>query len=102
MGRVVDIFAWTLNIFDGYTDNTSKNGSFCEELPSENDFEAVLATSCCYDYDTNTSEAVQKIATDQNEYHKCPSGFMICWIAKIYQSINNSENDWLLGHLRRS
>ena len=43
---------------------TVKNGGFCEELLSENDFEAVLATFCCYDYCANASEAVQKIATD--------------------------------------
>ena len=42
---------------------TAKNGSFCEELLSENDFEAVLANFCCYDYGANTSEAVQKIST---------------------------------------
>ena len=40
-----------------------KNGSFCEELLSENDFEAVLANFCCYDYDANAFEAVQKIST---------------------------------------
>ena len=28
---------------------TAKNGDFCEELDSENDFEVVLATFCCYD-----------------------------------------------------
>ena len=39
---------------------TAKNVGFCEELLSENDFEAVLATFCCYDYGANTSEAVQK------------------------------------------
>ena len=38
---------------------------FCEELLSENDFEAVLATFCCYDYGANTSDAIQKIAADQ-------------------------------------
>ena len=42
---------------------TEKNGSFCEELFSENDFEAVLANFCCYDYGANASEAVQKIST---------------------------------------
>ena len=40
-----------------------KNGTFCEELLSENDFEAVLVNFCCYDYGTNASEAVQKIST---------------------------------------
>ena len=29
---------------------TAKNGSFCEELLSENDFEAVLVNFCCYKY----------------------------------------------------
>ena len=37
--------------------------SFCEELLSENDFEAVLASFCCYDYGANAPEAVQKIST---------------------------------------
>ena len=35
------------------------------------DFEAGLATFCCYDNGPKTSEAVQKIATDQKEYRKC-------------------------------
>ena len=43
---------------------TAKNGGFWEELVSENDFEAVLATSCCYDHGAKASEAVQKIAAD--------------------------------------
>ena len=30
--------------------NTAKNGGFCEELLSENDFEAVLVNFCCYEY----------------------------------------------------
>ena len=34
-------------------------------MPSENGFEAVLATFCCYDHDAKASEAVQKIATEQ-------------------------------------
>ena len=28
---------------------TAKDGGFCEELPSENDFEAVLVNFCCYE-----------------------------------------------------
>ena len=40
------------------------------ELFSENDFEAVLITFC-YDYGANASEAVQKMATDPKDYHKC-------------------------------
>ena len=43
---------------------TGKNGRFCgEELHNENDFDAVLANFCCYDYGANASEAVQKIST---------------------------------------
>ena len=41
---------------------TAKNGGFCEELLSENDFEAVLVNFCCYQYGTNASEAVQKVS----------------------------------------
>ena len=39
------------------------------------------------DYATNASEAVQKIATDQKDNHKCSSCVMVYWIAKIYQPI---------------
>ena len=66
---------------------TAKNGGFCEELVSENDFEAVLATFYCHDYGANASETVQKIATDQKDYHICSSCVTVCWITKIYQSI---------------
>ena len=68
--RIVDIFAWTWNIWVGRTENTSKqkkNGGFCEDLLIENDFETVLVTFCCFDDGGNASEAVRKIATDQNE-----------------------------------
>ena len=41
----------------------SKNGGFCEEFLSKNDFEAVLINFGCYDYGANVSEAVQKIST---------------------------------------
>ena len=33
------------------------------ELLSENDSEAVLVDFCCYEYDVNASEGVQKIST---------------------------------------
>ena len=52
---------------------SKKNGGFCEELLSENDFEAVLVTFCCYEYGPNASEAVQKITADQKDYRKCSS-----------------------------
>ena len=41
---------------------TAKNGGFCEELLSENDFEAVLVNFCCCEYGAKASEAVQKIS----------------------------------------
>ena len=41
---------------------TAKNGGFCEELLSENDFEAALVNFYCYEYGANSSEAVQKIS----------------------------------------
>ena len=80
----------------------AKNGNFCEELLSENDFEAVLATFCCYTHGAKAPEAVQEISTDQKEYRKCSLCAVICWIVKIYLSIINSENGWLQGYLRRS
>ena len=46
----------------------AKIGGFCEELLSENDFEAALVNFCCYEYGTNASEAVQK--------HKDTAGVM--------------------------
>ena len=77
---------------------TAKNGDFCEELPSENDFEAVLVTFRCYDHGAKTSEAVQKIVTAQKEYHKCSLWVIICWRAKIYPLINNIEK-WLVTRI---
>ena len=50
----------------------------CEELLSENDFEAVLVTFYCYGHGAKASEAVQKIATDQKKYRKCSSYVIIC------------------------
>ena len=58
---------------------------------NENDFEAVLATFCCYDHGAKASEEAQKIAADKKEYHKCSSCVIIFWIAKIYLSINSNE-----------
>ena len=54
-----------------------KNDNFWEELLSENDFEAVLATFC-YDHGAKASEAVQKIATVQKEYPKHSLCVTIC------------------------
>ena len=44
----------------------------------KNDFEAILATFYCYDYGANASEAVQKIAIDKKDYHKCSSYLTVC------------------------
>ena len=104
-GSTVNIFAWTWNIWGGRTEHTSKQQkilTFVKKLLIESDFEVVLATFCCCDYGAKASEAVQKITTDQKEYRKCFSCIIICWIAKIYLSINNSEEGWLQGYLRRS
>ena len=57
---------------------TAKNFRLCEKLFSENGFEAVLATLCCYDYGANASEAFQKIVTDQKDYNKYSSCAIVC------------------------
>ena len=57
------IFSLDLEIFGVAVQRihqTAKNGAFCEELLSENDFEAVLVN---FYYGSNASEAVQKIST---------------------------------------
>ena len=51
----------------------AKNGGFCEVLLSGNDFETVLTTFFCYEYGVNASESLQKITSDQKDYHKCSS-----------------------------
>ena len=80
---------------------TAKHDGSCEEWLSENDFEAILATFCCYEYSANASEEVQKITTDQKGYSKCSSCVIVCWIAKTCQSVTVKKG-WLLGHLRGS
>ena len=59
---------------------TAKNGSFSEELLSENDFEAVLANFCCYDYGANTYEALQKIRTRILELYPNSLKQLILWL----------------------
>ena len=56
----------------------SEKWRLCEELLSGNDFEAALATLCCQDYGANASEAVQKVATNKNDYRKCFSSVINC------------------------
>ena len=60
-------------------------------MVSENDFEAVLVTSYCYDHVAKASEAVQKIATDQKDYPK--SFFFVCY--NLLNSWNTPINQQL-------
>lgn len=39
---------------------------------------------CCYDYDDNSSEAIDKIATYQKDYRKCFLCVIVCFIAKAF------------------
>ena len=57
---------------------TAKNDVFCAELLSENDFDAILAIFCCYDYGANASEAVQ--------YHRVSQMLLDCY------NLLNSQN----------
>ena len=52
--------------------------NFSVKMTLRNDFEVVLATFCYYDYGANASETVQKIGTDQKDYHKCFLCVMVC------------------------
>ena len=75
----LNVFVWTWDFWGGRTGNTSEKQKkkkdyfhcFSEEFFSKNDFEALFATFCCYDYGANASEAVEKSATDQKDYGKC-------------------------------
>ena len=77
------------------------DSGFWEEFLSENKFEAILATFCCYDYDANATEAVQKFAADQKDYHKCSSCVIVCWIVNIYQLVTVNKG-WLLTYCTRT
>ena len=57
------IFLLELKIFGAAVQKTAKYCGFCEELLSENDFEAISVNFCSYDYGANAYEAVQKIST---------------------------------------
>ena len=54
----------------GIQQNFFEQAAFSEDFLHKNDFEAVLATLCCYDYRINASEAVQNIVIDQKDYHR--------------------------------
>ena len=70
---------------------------FSEEFLSENDFEAALATFCCYGYSFNAPKIVERIVADGKDYRKCSLCVIVCCIAK--NIISNSKKGWLLGHL---
>ena len=86
----------------------SKNGDFCEELSSENYFEAVSGTFCCYDHGAKASEAVQKIATDQKEIkieiRSTSQMLVLCYDLLNSQNILSIKisvkKDWFLGNLQ--
>ena len=65
----------------------AKNGSFCEKLLSENDFEAVLANFCCYDYGANASDTVQKISTRALELYANSLKFYSYTYEKTYSAV---------------
>ena len=56
--------------------------AFSEDFINEDNFEVALATFCCYDYGVNTYEAIEKIATDQSDYHESILGVIVCCIDK--------------------
>ena len=73
--HIVDIFA-ELEISGVATKRIHQNNKIWWLfwlLLCENDFETILVTFCYYEYGANALEAVQKIAADQKDYHKCSS-----------------------------
>ena len=60
---------------------TAKNCDFCEALRSGNDFEAVLATFCCYDHGANVS------ASEDRYRSKRVSQMLL-----VYYNLLNSQN----------
>ena len=55
-----------------------------EDFLCQDGFNAALAIFRSYCYNANASVAVEKIATDEKDYHKC-SLCVILWIATAYQ-----------------
>ena len=78
---VLLIFSFELEISGVAIQRIHQNNKkcfFCEGLLSENNFEVILTTFCCYDYCPNASDVVQRIAIDQKDYHKCSSCVIVC------------------------
>ena len=57
---------------------------FCANFPSWNEFENVLTILDCYDYGENKSDAAEKIAIDENDYHKCSLCVIVNFIARLH------------------
>ena len=64
------MFSLELGISVVAVSSIHQNSKKWQKLLGENDFEAVLVPFCCYDHDGKSSEAVEKITTDQNNNEK--------------------------------
>ena len=51
-----------------------------EDFLSRDNFNDALAFFSSYDYSATTSEAVEKITTDEKDYGKCSLGVIVCYI----------------------
>ena len=76
-GRIVTV--------QGIHQNSKKWLLSVKNFLCEKNIEVVLTTFCCYDYDANASETVEKVAIDQVDYHKCFLYVIVCCLAKVYQ-----------------
>ena len=63
---------------------TAKMAACSEDFICGDDFDAALAIFRSSCYSANTYEAVEKVTTDEKDYHKC-SLCVIVWIAMAYQ-----------------
>ena len=57
---------------------TVKMATCSEDFYCGDDFDAVLAIFSSYRYDANTTEAVEKISEDENDYQKCSLCVIVC------------------------
>ena len=61
-----------------------KMAAFSEDFLCGDDFDAVLEIFRSYRYSANASEADDKVAIDEKNYHKCSLCVTVC-IATTYQ-----------------
>ena len=54
---------------------------FIKEFLSGDDFGAVLAVFCCYDYELNAFEVIERIAANEKNNDKCSLCAIVCCIA---------------------